>query len=143
MDTSLCLRLCPDQDNTNVLDLSQTTPEDVLRKLYRGYLALMAFSPSSISPIRFTSLTKQRMESLLVYMAANWNSYTLVTREATEDLRLSFSATDCREMISASTKYGNLESVPPHWVFWYLVITPDTGTISPKISIYYPYLLTA
>lgn len=105
-----------DQDNADVLNISQTTPEDVLHKLYRGYLALFIYSPSCSLPRG--SLTEKRLWLSIMNIKELWNSYTSVTRKATENMRLALAEMDFREMTSASQKHGSLENLSPDWVFW-------------------------
>ncbi|KAK7964386.1 hypothetical protein PG988_011360 [Apiospora saccharicola] len=88
-----------DHDNADVLNISQTKPEEVLRKLYRGYLTLIMSSPSCNRSMH-TSHTEYRIKAPQRSMSNLWKSYTMVTREATADL------------------HGNLENLPSDWGFW-------------------------
>ncbi|KAK8063269.1 hypothetical protein PG996_007921 [Apiospora saccharicola] len=107
-----------DHDNADRLKLSQTKPEKVLRELYRGYLTLITSSPSG-NAFMDTSHTEARIGALQRSMAYLWKSYTMVTREATADLRTLCAAMDHREMsYITGTTYGNLENLPSDWCFW-------------------------
>ncbi|KAK7934644.1 P-loop containing nucleoside triphosphate hydrolase [Apiospora marii] len=109
-----------DQDNVNVLSLSQTMRENVLRQLYRGYVGLIIYSPSS-GPGGYSNImnhTESRLKELFYNMGLLWNSYTLATREAADNLRLSFAKVDYREIFSDELHRG-LENPTSDWAFWH------------------------
>ncbi|KAK8115229.1 hypothetical protein PG999_007298 [Apiospora kogelbergensis] len=108
-----------DPENAKVLDLSQTSSDQVLSRLYSGQMALLLSAPSSgrRKSLVGLSLTEIRLQWILSIMRRLWESYTSVTRQALDRLRSKIVTLDHRE-ITRTTPYWGDTGLPPDWTFW-------------------------
>lgn len=108
-----------DPENAEVLDLSQTSSDQVLSRLYSGQMALLLSAPSSgrRKSLVGLSLTEIRLQWILSIMRRLWEPYTSVTRQALDRLRSKIVTLDHRE-ITRTTPYWGDPGLPPDWTFW-------------------------